>query len=49
MRQVSIVFINLVLNKDENEGELLQKIFGVVYIQIKALHGIVSLFDKKYF
>ncbi|CAC5390739.1 unnamed protein product [Mytilus coruscus] len=49
MRQVSIVFINLVLNKDENEGELLQKIFGAVYIQIKALHGCLNkvfLFDK---
>jgi adenylate cyclase 10 len=39
MRQVSIVFINLVLDEDEDETRLLQKIFEVIHTQTKAMHG----------
>ncbi|XP_071081249.1 adenylate cyclase type 10-like [Haliotis cracherodii] len=49
MRQVSIVFMNLVLDDNVNSTEQLQKIFDVVFSHIKVVHGSLNkifLFDK---
>jgi hypothetical protein len=46
MRQVSIVFINLVLDEDEDETQLLQKIFEVIHTQTKAMHGKLYIVFK---
>jgi len=43
MRQMSIVFINLVLDEDEDETQLLQKIFEVIHTQTKAMQGKLYL------
>lgn len=45
MRQVSILFMNLVLDENvqkdtEQNQQLLQKIFELVYLKTKAMHGI---------
>ena len=39
MRQVSIVFMNLVLDERTDSTNLLQKIFELVYTQTKSMHG----------
>ncbi|KAL4238402.1 Adenylate cyclase type 10 [Mactra antiquata] len=49
MRQVSILFMNLVLDESANTEMLLQEIFEIVYSRTKAMHGAMNkvfLFDK---
>ncbi|XP_067681875.1 adenylate cyclase type 10-like [Haliotis asinina] len=49
MRQVSIVFMNMVLDDDGNTSEHLQNIFDIVFSHIKGVHGCLNkifLFDK---
>lgn len=49
MRKVSIVFMNLVLNKDFDTTNLLQRVFDTVYLQSSIMHGCLNkvfLFDK---
>ncbi|OWF53352.1 adenylate cyclase type 10-like isoform X2 [Mizuhopecten yessoensis] len=49
MRKVSIVFMNLILNKDFDATSLLQRVFDTVYLQSSIMHGCLNkvfLFDK---
>ncbi|KAK3591572.1 hypothetical protein CHS0354_041619 [Potamilus streckersoni] len=49
MRQVSIVFMNLVLNEGQDVTKLLQRIFEIVYSNVTSMQGCLNklfLFDK---
>ncbi|XP_052767837.1 adenylate cyclase type 10-like [Mya arenaria] len=50
MRQVSVVFMNLVLDENrEDSAQILQIIFEIVYSKTKSMHGSLNkvfLFDK---
>ncbi|KAK3093152.1 hypothetical protein FSP39_011947 [Pinctada imbricata] len=49
MRQVTVVFMNMVLDEDKDTTQLLQEIFEIVYSQSKVMHGCLNkafLFDK---
>ena len=43
MRQVTIVFMNMVLDEEKDSTQLLQEIFEIVYSQTKVMHGNNSL------
>ena len=44
MRQTCIVFMNLVLNENEDTESLLQKIFELVYNQTKSMQGQYAVY-----
>ncbi|KAL3874935.1 hypothetical protein ACJMK2_037887, partial [Sinanodonta woodiana] len=49
MRQVSIVFMNMVLVEGQDVTELLQRVFEIVYSHVTSMHGCLNklfLFDK---
>ncbi|XP_062574125.1 adenylate cyclase type 10-like isoform X2 [Saccostrea cucullata] len=49
MRNVTVVFMNLVLDEKHDVTKLLQEVFDVVYVQSKVMHGCLNkafFFDK---
>lgn len=50
MRQVSILFMNLVLSADQDHTQLMQTVFEIVYSRSRAMHGeYKQITEKKYF